>query len=572
MWVTSLENHGLGSFKARLREGAVAWLQEQAAQAIDKAFGVSKGELLLESALWPNEEAQKTYNSASGLVATGDAAGALRHAPAYVSTFKHVTISAQMPATHNAPHMDACEQGEGRIINPMPGFKHHPPTQPVDVTSSILLNYGEDVNLLDRRGGQHHESCKGAGGQRYGSCEEDSGFGDCSGDNTSNGRVSPETSEELPTRRLPVRLPTRGPSVERPAGRKPSKRKAKPKISPADTGGRGADLVSADTPTDLAAQVGLSTKPADTPVAYLSQADESTMSADTPTDLAAQVSLSAKSADAPVACLPQADGSAGMADTPEDVPAAPEDMPTPLEGRADATEDVPAAPDEVTGTPEEATGMADTSGNMADFSDSMADTAGNLADSPGDRQAGIGLPLSALQAGAEEETRVKEDAATITRRQAAPSDSAAVASPPSFSTTPGGDSVIGTVVAAWGAAVPTGGTAPEDKWPKDEWLEDKMEKQLEEKERQLRYNMEKQLEEKEKQLKDKMEKQLEEKERQLRYEIEEQLKEEQKLFKYKEEKKKRIQDKREEWWTGSRSMTPPPRYSRSSRIRSSSQE
>jgi hypothetical protein len=147
--------------------------------------------------------------------------------------------------------------------------------------------------------------------------------------------------------------------VERPAGRKPSKRKAKPKISPADTGGRGADLVSADTPTDLAAQVGLSTKPADTPVAYLSQADESTMSADTPTDLAAQVSLSAKSADAPVACLPQADGSAGMADTPEDVP---------------------AAPDEVTGTLEEATGMADTSGNMADFSDSMADTAANVAE------------------------------------------------------------------------------------------------------------------------------------------------------------------------------------------------
>jgi hypothetical protein len=225
MWVTGLENHGLGSFKARLREEAVACLKEQA-EAIDQALGVSKGELLLESALWLNEEAQKTHNSASGLIATGDVAGALRHAPAYASTFKHVTISAHMPATHNVPHMDAC---------------------------------------------------RGAGGQRYGPCEEDSGFGDCSGDNTSVGRVSPETSEELPTRRLPVRLPTMGPSVERPPGRKRSKRKAKPKISPADTGGRGANLVSADTPKDLAAQVGLSTKSADTPVAYLSQADKSTM-------------------------------------------------------------------------------------------------------------------------------------------------------------------------------------------------------------------------------------------------------------------------------------------------------
>ncbi len=139
---------------------AVAWLQEQDAQAIDRAFGVSKGELLLESALWLNEEAQKTHNSASGLIAAGDVADALRHAPACVSTFKHVTILAHMPATHNAPHMDACEQGEGCIINPMPGFKHHPPTQPVDVTSSILLNYAEDVILLDRRGGQCYGSCE----------------------------------------------------------------------------------------------------------------------------------------------------------------------------------------------------------------------------------------------------------------------------------------------------------------------------------------------------------------------------------------------------------------------------
>ena len=69
-----------------------------------------------------------------------------------------------------------------------------------------------------------------------------------------------------------------------------------------------------------------------------------------------------------------------------------------------------------------------------------------------------------------------------------------------------------------------------------------------------------------------MEKQLEEKEKQLENEMEKRLEEKQKLFKYKEEKKKRIQCKKEEWWTGSHSMTPPPCYSRSSRTRSSSRE
>ncbi len=115
-----------------------------------------------------------------------------------------------------------------------------------------MLKHAEDDDLLDRRGDQHYESCK-----------EDSGFGDCSGDNTSDGRVSLEASEELPVRRLPMRLPARGPSVERPAGRKRSQRKTKPRIAPADTGGRDADLVSADTPTDPVAQVSLSAKPAD---------------------------------------------------------------------------------------------------------------------------------------------------------------------------------------------------------------------------------------------------------------------------------------------------------------------
>ncbi len=64
------------------------------------------------------------------------------------------------------------------------------------------------------------------GGQQYESGKEDSGFEDYSGDDTSDGRVSPETCEKL------------------------SKRKEKPRVSPADTGGRDADLVSAGTPMD----------------------------------------------------------------------------------------------------------------------------------------------------------------------------------------------------------------------------------------------------------------------------------------------------------------------------------
>ncbi len=81
-------------------------------------------------------------------------------------------------------------------------------------------------------------------GQCYESSEEDSGISDCSDDSASDGRVSPETSGELPTKRLPGRMPTRRPSVEGPAGRKQLKRKAKPKIPPADTGGRDAEPMS----------------------------------------------------------------------------------------------------------------------------------------------------------------------------------------------------------------------------------------------------------------------------------------------------------------------------------------
>ena len=325
-------------------------------------------------------------------------------------------------------------------------------------------------------------------GQRYESSEEDSGFSDYSGESTSDGRMSPETSGELPTRRLPGRSLTRGPSVERPAGKKQLKRKAKPKISPADTGGRDADLP---------APSGLSAKSADTPVTCPPQADESVMSADTPMDPVAQVGLSAKSADTPTACLPQADESTTSADTLTVVQAAPGDTLAPLKGmpgtpeEATATaahaddmaglpegmpgtpeevtataahaddmagfpEGMPSTPEEVTATaahaddmagfpdgmlckPEDVTTTADAADSVADTSDSVADTSDGVADTPDDGadsqedgQVDFGLPLSALQAGIKEEGQLKEDAATTTGRRAAPSSSAAVASPSSL--------------------------------------------------------------------------------------------------------------------------------------------
>ena len=230
MWVATVEDYRPTPPVTRFREGAVVrppglcsramremkrsatWLREQAAQAIDKTLGVSNGELLLESMLWPSEVAQEAHNLASTFKTTGDVAGALRHAPAYSITSTPVTTLAHMPATHNTLYEDT---------------------------------YGK-------------------AGQQYESSEEDSGISDCSDDSASDGRVSPETSGELPTKRLPGRLPTRGPSVERPAGKKQLKRKAKPKISPADTGGRDADPMSADTPADLPAPFSLSTTSADT--------------------------------------------------------------------------------------------------------------------------------------------------------------------------------------------------------------------------------------------------------------------------------------------------------------------
>ena len=244
-----------------------------------------------------------------------------------------------MPATHNIPYDDAYREAGECIINPTPGFESRPPAQPVDVTSSTMLIHAEDDDLLD-----------GQTGQRYESGEEDSGFEDYSSDDTSDGRVSPETSEELPAR---------GSSVERPAGKKRSKRKDKPRVSPADTGGRDAGLVSADTPMDPVAQISLSAESADAPIACLPQADES-----------------AKSADTPTACLPQADESTTSADTLTALQAAPGDTPAPLEGMAGTPEDVTATaahandtagfPDGMLCKPEDVTAMADASDSVAD--------------------------------------------------------------------------------------------------------------------------------------------------------------------------------------------------------------
>jgi hypothetical protein len=197
--------------------------------------------------------------------------GALRHALACISTFMHVTILAHTPATHSAPHMDACGQGDDRIVNTLPGFQHHPPTQPVDVTSSTKLNYAEDVNLPDRRRGQHYKSC-----------EEESSFHDCSGHSTSDGGKSPESDEELSIRKLPMKLSLRELPVKKLSGRMQSRRKAKLKISLADTGERDADLVSADTSTTFADQDSRSTATADTPMARLSQVCAPAVTADTP--------------------------------------------------------------------------------------------------------------------------------------------------------------------------------------------------------------------------------------------------------------------------------------------------
>jgi hypothetical protein len=224
--------------------------------------------------------------------------------------------------------------------------------------------------------------------------------------------VSLETDKELPTRKLPVKLPSRKLSVERPAERKQSKRKAKFKNPLADTEGRYAGLVSAVTsaafaaqaggsttsaytPTDLPAQVGTPSKSADTPAAHLSQAGRSAVMAYSPMEHLSQVCLPTGIADTSMEHLFLVGEAAALPRGHEEVPAAPEDMPAPLEGRADTSEDVPASPDEVIGMPKD-----------------------GMAHSPGDRQPGVSLLLSALQAGAEEEMRVKKDAATTTGRQA----------------------------------------------------------------------------------------------------------------------------------------------------------
>jgi hypothetical protein len=108
----------------------------------------------------PQELFAKMMRSvASTFKTTGDVASALRHAPACSTIFTDVTTLAHMPVTHNTLYKDTYRKAS----------------------------------------------------QRYESSEEDSGCEDGSGDDTSDGRVSPETSEELPAG---------GPSVERPAGKK----------------------------------------------------------------------------------------------------------------------------------------------------------------------------------------------------------------------------------------------------------------------------------------------------------------------------------------------------------------
>jgi hypothetical protein len=146
-------------------------------------------------------------------------------------------------------------------------------------------------------------------------------------------------------------------------------------------------------------------------------------------------------------------------DAPTVVQAAPGYMPAPLEG-------MPGTPGDVQAT--------------AAHADSVADTPDNVADYPGDKQPGIGLPLSALQAGAKDKTRVKKDAATTTRRQAGPSSSATVASSSSPSTMPKDKQLKDKVEEQLEDKA--------EKWPKDEmelqpkdkWLEDEVQQLVKE--------------------------------------------------------------------------------------------
>jgi hypothetical protein len=119
MWVNSLEDYRPGSFMTWLRERAVVWPKELFARAM--------------------REMKKS--AASIFEATSDMAGALRHAPACVSTFSHVTTLAHMPATHNTPYVDACKQAGDHIINPAPGssttHQHNRQTSHLQSCSSI---------------------------------------------------------------------------------------------------------------------------------------------------------------------------------------------------------------------------------------------------------------------------------------------------------------------------------------------------------------------------------------------------------------------------------------------------
>ncbi len=167
------------------------------------------------------------------------------------------------------------------MVNPPPGFEHHPPRQPGDVTSSTRLNYAEYENFSDRRKSQHYESC-----------EEDSGFDDCSGHNTSDRRKSPETKEGLSIRKQPMKLSNKeaayeeairkGGTVNKKAAREAVIKEASLKTPLADTRGRDADLLSVGTSTMSAVEACGPIKSADTPVARLSQAGGSAALASDP--------------------------------------------------------------------------------------------------------------------------------------------------------------------------------------------------------------------------------------------------------------------------------------------------
>jgi hypothetical protein len=111
------------------------------------------------------------------------------------------------------------------------------------------------------------------------------GIDDRSVHSTSERGESAKTDEELSTRKLPVKLSTKKLPIRKPSGRKQSRSKANLKIPLADTGGRGAGLVSANTSATFVAQAGGSTVTADMPMACLSQTETPSVVQEAPSPL-----------------------------------------------------------------------------------------------------------------------------------------------------------------------------------------------------------------------------------------------------------------------------------------------